>query len=304
MQEQNEKILIVNGDIDVRNDLRKSLSSNFKVETSETFQDALKLIRDKSYDIVIAELDVPEVQGIEVLRKLKESKSETPIIVVTTYKSVSLAVEAMKAGAYDYITKPFNADELKLAILHALDRRRLTEEAKEKKVYQELALMDGLTQIYNRRYFDELLRREAERASRYPQKFSLMMIDVDDFKKYNDAYGHVAGDSVLKEIAASILSRTRMTDYTARYGGEEFAVIAPQTDKEGISVLAARIIDLIANKEFVLDNAQKVAITISAGVATFGEDAKTKDDLVKRADEALYQAKKLGKNRVCMFGKS
>ena len=303
MQEQNGKVLIVNGDIDVRNELRKSLSSNFTVETSLTFKDALKLIRDNSYDIVIAELDIPEVKGIEVLRKLKESRSETPIIVVTTYKSVSVAVEAMKAGAYDYITKPFNADELKLAILHALNRRKLAEEAKEKKIYQELALMDGLTQIYNRRYFEELLRREAERAARYPQKFSLMMIDVDDFKKYNDAYGHVEGDKVLREMAAAILCRIRSTDCVARYGGEEFAVISPQTDKEGGSVLAARLIDVIANKEFVLDNSQKTKITISVGIATFGDDAKTKEDLVKRADEALYQAKKLGKNRMCMFGK-
>ncbi|OGX00582.1 MAG: hypothetical protein A2062_03390 [Omnitrophica WOR_2 bacterium GWA2_44_7] len=131
-----------------------------------------------------------------------------------------------------------------------------------------------------------------------------MMIDVDDFKKYNDTYGHVGGDKVLKDMASAVLYRIRSTDYVARYGGEEFAVIAPQTDKEGASVLAARLIDLIASKEFLLDNAEKTKISISAGVATFNEDAQTKEELVKRADEALYQAKKLGKNRVCLFCKT
>lgn len=299
-----ETVLIVNGNINVRNDLRQSLKNDFNVETSLTFHDALKLIREKPYDAVIAELDIPEIMGIEVLRKLKESKSETPVIVVTTCKSVSLAVEAMKSGAYDYITKPFNADELKLVIHHALDMRKLAEEAKEKKIYQELALTDALTQIYNRRYFEELLRRETERANRYRQKFSLMMIDVDDFKKHNDTYGHVEGDKVLKDIASAILYKIRSTDYVARYGGEEFAVIAPQTDKEGASVLAARLINLIAGKEFLLNNSQKIKISISAGVSTFNEDAQTKEELINHADEALYQAKKIGKNRACLFCKS
>jgi two-component system cell cycle response regulator len=237
-----------------------------------------------------------------VLRKFKEVKSNIPIIVVTTYSSVSLAVEAMKEGAYDYITKPFNLDELRLVVLHALERQKLLEEVKEKNIYQELALIDGLTHIYNRRYFDELLRREVDRAMRYPQKFSLLMIDIDDFKKYNDTYGHLAGDRVLKGIASILFHRTRSTDFVARFGGEEFVLIAPHTDKKGASVLAARIADLVAKENFVLTDSTVTNVTVSIGVATFGDDATTKEELIQSADKALYQAKRLGKNRVCLFG--
>ena len=299
---EKERILIIDGDEKVHNELLKSLGKEYKVDTAITLKDAQKLIKDQTYDIVIAELDIPEMQGVEVLRKLKESESETPIIVVTTYKSVSLAVQAMKIGAYDYITKPFNLDELRLAVTHALERQKLVTEVKEKRMYQELAIMDGLTQVYNRRYFDELLSRETERAIRYPQKFSLIMLDVDDFKKCNDTYGHLGGDKVLQGIAKTIFSKMRNTDYLARYGGEEFAVISPQTGKKGASILAGRIIALIADQQFLVEDNTKINVTVSAGVATFNEDAKTKEDLIRRTDEALYQAKKLGKNRFCMLG--
>lgn len=302
--EEKEKILIIDCEKEIRSSLSKCLSQDFTVDTSPTFDSALSLIRDNVYNIVVTEIDTPEIKSIEVLRKLKEIKSEIPVIVVTTYQSVPLAVEAMKAGAYDYITKPFNFDELKMVILHALERQKLVKEAGEKKVFQELAILDGLTKIYNRRYFDELLQQEVRRAIRYAQNFSLLMIDVDDFKKYNDAYGHPAGDEVLKTIAALFLSNIRNTDYVARYGGEEFCIITPHTDKKGASALAARIVNAVANQNFVLENSKETQVTVSIGVAMFGEDAASKNDLVKRADEALYQAKKLGKNKVCMFGLS
>jgi diguanylate cyclase (GGDEF)-like protein len=208
----------------------------------------------------------------------------------------------MKAGAYDYITTPFNLDEIKIIILHASEWRKMVEEVKEKRIFQEMALMDSLTHIYNRRYFDELLRREAERAIRYHYKFSLLLIDIDDFKKYNDTYGHQAGDEVLRVVANSLIHQTRSTDFTARYGGEEFAIIAPHTDKKYISFLAARIVHFIANKDIVLNESIKTRVSISIGIATFGEDTLERNELVKLADKALYEAKKLGKNRSCMFG--
>jgi diguanylate cyclase (GGDEF)-like protein len=125
---------------------------------------------------------------------------------------------------------------------------------------------------------------------------------VDDFKKYNDTYGHQAGDEALRIVANVLIHQTRSTDFTARYGGEEFAIIAPHTDKKYVSFLAARIAHFIANKDFLINDSVKTRISISIGVATFGEDTIVKDELVKLADQALYEAKKLGKNRVCMFG--
>ena len=299
---EREKILIVNGDENVRNALEESLKKDYEVFSSVAFDKALEVFKEKLFNVVITEINTPDVKGIEVLRKFQTIKSDVPIIVVTTFDSVPLAVEAMKVGAYDYITKPFNTDELKLIVEHALERQKLLEEVKEKKLYQELAVLDGLTQVYNRRYFEELLRREIDRALRYPQKFSLLMIDIDDFKKINDTYGHPAGDKILKGIADLIACRIRSTDFVARYGGEEFSVISPHTDKRGASVLAARLVDLVNRAEFIVEDSKMVKAYISIGVATFREDATTRSELIQRADKALYQAKSLGKNRVCLFG--
>jgi len=297
-----ERILVIGENKETRDVLTRCLKGEYILDSCPSFKKALGLIEHKQYNVVIAEINMPEAKGVEILHKLKEAKCEIPIVVITTHNSVALAVEAMKAGAYDYITTPFNLDELKIIILHASEWRKMVEEVKEKRIFQELALIDGLTQIYNRRYFEELLRREADRAIRYHYKFSLLLIDIDDFKKYNDQYGHQAGDEVLRIVANALIHQTRSTDLTARYGGEEFAIIAPHTDKKYISFLATRIAHFVANQNIVLNDSINTQISISIGVATFGEDTITKDELVKLADNALYEAKKLGKNRVCMFG--
>ena len=180
---EKERILVMGVGKETADVLSSCLKGEYVIDTAPSFEAALNMIGDKSYNVVIAEIDTPEAKGVEILHKFKEAKFEIPIVVITMHNSVSLAVEAMKAGAYDYITTPFNLDELKIIIFHASEWRKMVEEVKEKRIFQEMALMDSLTQIYNRRYFDELLRRETMRAARYKHKFSLLMIDVDDFKK-------------------------------------------------------------------------------------------------------------------------
>ncbi len=298
---ERERILVVGGDNEMRCTLCEQLSKNYIIDIVETPEDAFNAVHNESYSVLMLPLDTLGIKNVEVVRKLKEVKSDTPMIVITTHYSVPLAIEAMKAGAYGYITKPFNFDELKLVIFHASEWHQLREEAKEKKVFQEMALIDSLTHIYNRRYFDQMLDQEVRRAIRYPQKFSLILIDLDNFKKYNDSYGHVAGDHVLSALGEFLTSISRNTDFLARYGGEELAIIAPHTDKNAASFLATRIVLLVANTAF--GEASKMQITMSVGVSTFGEDAKTKEDLIKCADEALYLAKKLGKNKVCLFSR-
>lgn len=297
-----ERILIIGENKETRETLSHCLNNEYFLDASPSFEGAMNMIEKESYNVVIAEIDLPGAKGIEVLHKLKKMKSEIPVIVITTHSSIPLAVKAMKAGAYDYITTPFNLEELKIVVFHASEWRKMVEEVKEKRIFQELAIIDGLTQIYNRRYFDELLRRESDRAIRYHNKFSLLMIDIDDFKKYNDTYGHQAGDEALRVAANSIINQTRTTDFAARYGGEEFAIIAPHTDKKQASFLAARLSRFVADQDITLRDSVKTRLSVSIGIATFGEDTSVKDELVKLADDALYQAKRLGKNRVCMFG--
>jgi len=299
-----ERILIVDGDEYVRRMLARSLEEKYLVYTSPSFKEALGIFREIPFNVIITEIDTPEVRGIEVVRKFKEVRTDTTIIVVTSYDSIPLAIEAMKEGAYDYVTKPFNMEELELVILHALERQRLIEEVRERKLPSELAILDNVTGVYSRKYFEELLRQEVARATRYPQKFSLLLIEVDDFDKFKENYGEKETEVLLRSIAKIILTKTRITDFPARYKDAIFSLITPHTDKKGASTVATRLLELIAKEDFALENGSIVKVTVSIGVSTFDDDATSAGQLVEKAEEALYQAKRLGKNRVCLFGES
>ncbi len=166
---------------------------------------------------------------------------------------------------------------------------------------QQLAIHDGLTGLYNHRYFDDRLRLEMQRAERYKRPTTLLMLDLDRFKLVNDRYGHPVGDQVLKEVAEIIRRRIREVDIAARYGGEEFVVILPETARENAAVVAERIRKSVEDARFAADG-QEAKITISIGVADFPTDAHDHDKLVEAADKALYQAKQEGRNRVALAG--
>lgn len=164
---------------------------------------------------------------------------------------------------------------------------------------ETISVTDALTQAYNRRYFMERLRQEVKRTDRYGAALSLLMIDIDHFKKVNDAYGHQAGDAVLAGVARAIKGRLRETDIFARYGGEEFAIIATGTDRAGAKVLGERLRALVGASA-VEHGGNRLAVTVSIGLAAWAPDLR--DDfgaLIKRADQALYRAKEQGRNRVC-----
>ena len=198
-----------------------------------------------------------------------------------------------KGELSDYLTKPFNIEEVKLVLRRVVDRQYLLKQAGQKELYQELSIMDALTGVYNRRYLDEILRREIERAKRYNQPLSCIMADIDNFKKYNDANGHLAGDDLLKKMATLLVDSVRSVDMVFRYGGEEFTLILPQTLKQGGVEVAKRTLNLVR---------QNLPTTLSLGLATYSEDAQSMDELLKKADSALYQAKQTGKDRVCLWG--
>ncbi|MDA8233869.1 MAG: sensor domain-containing diguanylate cyclase [Clostridia bacterium] len=167
---------------------------------------------------------------------------------------------------------------------------------------ERMAITDGLTKIYNHRFFYQRMEEEVLRATRYGKIFSLIMMDIDFFKKFNDSYGHKAGDKALATVARILKETTRNVDLVARYGGEEFAVILPETDKNGAMVIGDRIRRVIKNTPFEIDPSKPmVGVTVSVGVAGFPEDADNYADLVERADKALYQAKHTGKNKVCAY---
>ncbi|MBE9536963.1 MAG: diguanylate cyclase [Proteobacteria bacterium] len=202
-----------------------------------------------------------------------------------------------------YKNKPdhFDLSDLKLFegmaehLTVVLNNAKLVEETRIK------AIRDSLTGLYNRRYFNETLEKEYEKALRHERYLSLFMIDIDNFKYYNDTNGHPEGDKVLEELSEILRHTVRSTDIACRYGGEEFVVILPETSKDGAMLIGERVVSAIHRHTFAHEESQPMGfVSVSAGLATFPEDGETSDDIVKRADEALYRAKRLGKNRIEM----
>lgn len=164
------------------------------------------------------------------------------------------------------------------------------------------ALTDGLTGLYNKRHFNDTLEKEVERCRRHKSASSVIFFDLDNFKEYNDHYGHIAGDLALQQISGIFSSSCRMSDTIARYGGEEFAILLPETDKKSAGILAERIRQAIEKHSFEgLEESTEGRLTISGGVAYYPGDGANWEELIKNADEALYRAKNFTKNRICLF---
>jgi diguanylate cyclase (GGDEF)-like protein len=229
------------------------------------------------------------------------------------------AIDALRNGAYDYLTKPFDdLDVISVTVKRAFEKIDLINENKElldklteqnteltklNATLNELANTDGLTNLYNHRYFQEVLVQEIHRASRHDRKFSLLFLDIDNFKKYNDTYGHIHGDNILKRVAEIITTSTRKSDITARYGGEEFVVFLPETSEEGAIAYAENIRKAIEYTVFEsIDNKPSGSITVSIGISVYPDDGKKPSQLIEIADIALYEAKAAGKNTVRYLG--
>ncbi len=300
------RILVVDDEEVVCRFLKRLLSgSGHQVEISFSGQDAIARLEQDSFDLVITDLKMPGVDGIGVLRRAKELDPFCEVMVITAYASVESAVEVMKLGAYDYISKPFNVDRIRLIVEKALEKRRLLRAAGERDFYKRLSQIDGLTEVYNRRTFDDLLSAEISRSDRFRRPLSLLMIDLDHLKVVNDNFGHQAGDDVLRDTAWLLRRSVRNCDLVARYGGDEFAVILVEASKADAITTANRLIRIVEvpapkhDREFAFEDR---TMTISIGVASYPTDARDKAELVEKADRALYEAKIQGGNRASPAG--
>ncbi len=260
-------------------------------------------------DVILLDLMMPGIDGIEVAIRLKKDPGTAlmPVIFLTSCRSTEHKVKALRAGADDYVTKPFDFDEVEARLGSQFKRRDvllgLNSQIHNLAWYngemEHLLALDDKTGLCNFREFRRKLREEWMRAERYGAPLSLVMFDLDDFKKFNDTHGHPAGDTALKEFATLMLGGARKIDIVARYGGEEFAIILPHTDMIMAAHVAERIRAAVEDFWFLADNAPS-RMTVSAGVATYPTTGAVDsvDNLVEHTDRALYRAKALGKNQV------
>ncbi|MEE9403120.1 MAG: diguanylate cyclase [Desulfobacteria bacterium] len=264
----------------------------------------LEAAKSEQPDIILLDLIMPIMDGYEVCEHLKEDDStkEIPIIMVTSKAETADKVKGLEMGALDYVAKPFDEGELIARVNVHLRLRELYVTVQEQnRRLQEMANRDGLTGLYNHRYFHEQLSQDFLRAKRYHENLSCILFDIDFFKKFNDTYGHQTGDVVLKALATVIQRATRESDLAARYGGEEFAIVLYYTDGAAAYQAAERLRTMVESHE-VQDNGNVLRVTISLGVATFPhEKIHDSKELIEHADQALYKAKDNGRNRVEAF---
>ena len=252
-------------------------------------------------DIILLDVVMPGMTGFEVIKILKseEAVRDIPVIFLTGRGDVQDEELGFVLGAVDYITKPFSASVVMLRVGHQLRLLRLLRE-----VYN-LSVEDVLTGLGNRRHFNNVLLQEWQRSARQQLPVGFMVLDIDNFKKFNDTYGHLAGDSVLKSTAELIKAgAARATDHVARWGGEEFAIILPETDLNGTLTVAENIRQSIVSTVFELEGNVSTSITVSIGVHSIiaeTDSPYTLKNFISDTDAALYEAKNQGRNRVVAF---
>jgi len=279
--------------------LTNILSQEYEVYAAKNGSDAIALAKEYLPDLILLDVLMPEMDGYEVISFLKNSEDTRaiPVIFISGLGSAEDEEKGLLSGASDYITKPFNSSVVRLRVQNQI------QYASQFNIIKALSLMDELTGLFNRRGFDSRLRLEWNRARREQTPVSLMMIDIDFFKKYNDIYGHLQGDIALQEVAKVIAqSLKRPADFCARWGGEEFIALLPDTDLPGALNVAEQIRKGVEETDILCDNGNVTHVTVSIGVNII---LPTQDIFVKAfidgADNALYAAKDSGRNRVCTY---
>jgi diguanylate cyclase (GGDEF)-like protein/putative nucleotidyltransferase with HDIG domain len=273
----------------------------YVVESSQSTKVAMEKAAARSHDLILINQDLPGSNGISILQEVMKRKLGIPVIVIVAEGNEKIGVKAMDQGAYDYLTrKEIKTDALRRAIRRAMLRNKLENEIRESITkLEKLAIKDGLTGLYNKRHFQEVLKNEYKKAKRYLQPLACIMVDLDYFKSVNDNHGHQFGDFVLKQSSQILRRMVRDTDFVSRYGGEEFIAILPNTDRNGAYILAERIRSAFAENIFKKADTEK-AVTVSIGVSSsYDENVISDEDLIENADKALYMAKGKGRNLVC-----
>jgi diguanylate cyclase (GGDEF)-like protein len=295
------RILIVDDKPDICSTMCAYMAlAGFAPESVSSAEEALEHLRRAEVDIVITDIMLPGLGGLDLTRQIK--KEHLADVIVMTGHSDNFSYEgAISIGASDFVVKPVRLEELLLRVRRVLRERELTEERNRMmEKLQTLAITDGLTGLYNSRHFYTQLESEVDRSSRYRHPLAMLLIDIDHFKEFNDTYGHLEGDKVLARFSQVLKSCLRTNDSAYRYGGEEFTVLLPETGAEEARTVAQRIRTALEMESFSPEPSRAVSKTISIGVTEY-QPGEATTAFINRADAAMYLSKQNGRNRVSVL---
>lgn len=296
------KILIVDDRPGSYERMQRTLEDVHQVDIETDPQEALFRAAEGDYDLLIVSLGFATYDGLRLCSQVRslERTRQVPILLVVEPEETARMVRGLDLGVNDYLMRPIDRNELLARVKTQVRRRRYTERLRiNMQQSMEMAITDALTGLYNRRYMESHLAQLLDRAAGREKPLSLLVVDIDYFKPINDTYGHDAGDEILREFARRLKASVRGVDLACRFGGEEFVVVMPDADITTASTVAERLRRQIAGEAFRISTSEKtIDVTISVGVAVrMSEDANAQT-LLRRADQALYRAKRDGRNRV------
>ena len=276
--------------------LHDLLKDTYEVKIAKSGTKALEILESPNdIDLILLDIEMPDINGYDVCKRIKNNETikNIPIIFITGRTSQEDEEYGLNLGAIDYITKPFNKAIVKLRIKNYLDLKIKND------MLEKLSMYDGLTNIRNRRYFDETFEKTFSEIKRDKKSLAVLMIDIDFFKPYNDNYGHGQGDETLRKVAKA-LEKTikRASDFVARYGGEEFVILLKDINKDGVEAVANNLLNAVRELKITHEFSKiENYVTVSIGVSYYNSSSDiTKLELLLKADETLYNVKNSGRN--------
>jgi len=282
------RILLVEDEDLLRHSVQRYLDGKgLHVTAAKEGLQGLRKIRSGDFDLLVTDLHLDGVDGLELTAAARKHNPHLQVIIISGHGSKETVIRALRQGVWDFVEKPFDLELLLITIEKALEKSRMEKEL------VRLSRTDGLTGLFNQRYFYAVLEAEMKRASRQNRPLSLILLDVDEFKKYNDLHGHLAGDDMLMRLASCIRRACRKdVDVGFRYGGDEFVILLPEADRRTAEEVSRRVCHVVEE--------EGLELTLSIGVTELsrGRDLK---GAVREADEAMYLAKQFGGNRTVTF---
>ena len=281
--------------------LHDLLKDTYEVKIAKSGTKALEILdAPNDIDLILLDVEMPDINGYEVCKRIKNNETikNIPIIFITGRTSQEDEEYGLNLGAIDYITKPFNKAIVKLRIKNYLDLKIKND------MLEKLSMYDGLTNIRNRRFFDETFEKTFSEIKRDKKSLAVLMIDIDFFKPYNDNYGHGQGDETLRKVAKA-LEKTikRASDFVARYGGEEFVILLKDINKDGVEAVANNLLNAVRELKITHEFSKiENYVTVSIGVSYYNSSSDiTKLELLLKADETLYNVKNSGRNNFAIL---